>query len=622
MKFHWLVLSFCGFLLGYSPAEAAKLLSWRFDTNQNQLNIRTDSGVQPVVKVIHNPTRLVIDLPGTVADLGDSSQMATQMVGGAVKTVRVGQFQADIARLVIELAPGYTIDPAKVSVRGLSSQRWVINLPEPEFSNRLEIAQSVNENQGTNSNSNSVPVTNPPKIESRDFHITENGLFVRFEERESNKISVNRSEDRTSVEIDLTGVTLPPSLVGQKAAINQYGIKAIEFLQDSTSPSMARLILTVEEESPDWLASYSRLGNGGLVLIPKQRQVVAQTASQTPSRNITSNSQNTSNTKAIVESIALQENNTKLVINATQKINVQTTRRVNGVYQIRLDNAELAANFTRPQIIPNSPISRLRVWQESAETVVVLVHPAIGVSIPGQIEQEGENSLVLRLEELTKVSRVLDDPSTPPRDSSSQTRPLERAWARLERTNQRQVVNKQERLVVVIDPGHGGKDPGAIGINGVREKDVILPMSLKVASILEEQGIQVIMTRDRDHYVSLKNRSIMANERGADLFISIHANSMGMSRPDVNGIETYYYRDGRNLAEAIHNSILRRVNVGNRGVRSARFYVLRHTTMPAVLVEVGFLTGRDDAKKLADPTYRQQVSEAIAAGILQYVNSR
>jgi N-acetylmuramoyl-L-alanine amidase len=111
----------------------------------------------------------------------------------------------------------------------------------------------------------------------------------------------------------------------------------------------------------------------------------------------------------------------------------------------------------------------------------------------------------------------------------------------------------------------------------------------------------------------------MAQRMNANLFVSIHANAISLSRPDVNGLETYYYSNGQRLARTIHNSILQSLDIRDRGVRTARFYVLRRTSMPSVLVEVGFVTGREDAAKLSDPTYRSQMAQAIARGILQYL---
>ncbi|MEM9136820.1 MAG: N-acetylmuramoyl-L-alanine amidase, partial [Cyanobacteria bacterium P01_F01_bin.42] len=108
----------------------------------------------------------------------------------------------------------------------------------------------------------------------------------------------------------------------------------------------------------------------------------------------------------------------------------------------------------------------------------------------------------------------------------------------------------------------------------------------------------------------------------ANAFVSIHANAISASRPDVNGLETYYYAtsSGYRLARNIHTSILRNVSIGDRGIRQARFYVLRQTTMPAVLVETGFITGARDSRNLKSKSYQQQIAKGIADGIISYLN--
>ena len=177
------------------------------------------------------------------------------------------------------------------------------------------------------------------------------------------------------------------------------------------------------------------------------------------------------------------------------------------------------------------------------------------------------------------------------------------------------------RYRVVLDPGHGGRDPGAIGIGGTQEKDVVLDVSRQVAQHLRSKGVDVVMTRRGDTTVDLPPRAVLANRERPDAFVSIHANAISMQRPEVNGLETFYFQSfqGKKLASLIHNSILRTVRRKNRGVREARFYVIRRTRSPASLVELGFLTGRDDAVDLADPAHRQQLSLAVAVGILDYL---
>ena len=178
----------------------------------------------------------------------------------------------------------------------------------------------------------------------------------------------------------------------------------------------------------------------------------------------------------------------------------------------------------------------------------------------------------------------------------------------------------QGRIVVTIDPGHGGRDPGAVGIGGLQEKQVIFPISQQVASILREQGVEVVMTRNNDIELDLEPRVQIAERADADLFVSIHANAINLSRPDVNGLETYYYSDnGARFARTVHEVILQTMGMNDRRARQARFYVLRRTSMPAILIEVGFVTGAEDIHNLRDPEWRSQMARAIAQGILTHI---
>ncbi|NJP09513.1 MAG: AMIN domain-containing protein [Leptolyngbyaceae cyanobacterium RU_5_1] len=175
------------------------------------------------------------------------------------------------------------------------------------------------------------------------------------------------------------------------------------------------------------------------------------------------------------------------------------------------------------------------------------------------------------------------------------------------------------RTVVVVDPGHGGPDPGAVGIGGLRETDIVLDIGRQVAALLERQGITAVLTRDAEYDFGLEPRVQIAERLNAIVFVSIHANAISLSRPDINGLETYYYDSGKSLADTIHRTILEDVGVPDRRVRQARFYVLRRTSMPAVLVETGFVTGAEDAVRLRDAGFRSRMAAAIARGILRYL---
>lgn len=168
---------------------------------------------------------------------------------------------------------------------------------------------------------------------------------------------------------------------------------------------------------------------------------------------------------------------------------------------------------------------------------------------------------------------------------------------------------------VVIDPGHGGADWGAI--DGNREKDAVLAIGLQVAKILEIHGVKTILTRNADYFVPLATRSDIANSSKADAFVSVHANYY--EGKSAMGVETFHYGSGGQLANSIQNSIVDRLRPVNRGVKTARFYVLRKSTIPAVLVETGFISNAIEGALLSTPEYRNRMADAIARGILRYL---
>jgi len=217
---------------------------------------------------------------------------------------------------------------------------------------------------------------------------------------------------------------------------------------------------------------------------------------------------------------------------------------------------------------------------------------------------------------------------------------------------------------VVIDAGHGGHDYGTIGPNGVLEKDVVLDVALRLSRMVQERmGAEVVLTRSDDTFIPLHERTAIANEHKADLFLSIHANSS--PTPEVAGTETFFLNftnapdalnvaarenagsdktvgelkdliqtitlndkieESRTFAEDIQNSIqaqAARSNTAahNRGVKRAPFVVLIGASMPSVLAEIGFLSNNHDESNLGKPAYRQKVAEALYKGLAQYSQS-
>ncbi len=178
-------------------------------------------------------------------------------------------------------------------------------------------------------------------------------------------------------------------------------------------------------------------------------------------------------------------------------------------------------------------------------------------------------------------------------------------------------VRVRNHKFVVIDPGHGGADVGATR-NGIYEKDIVLDVSNRVAELLRKKGYEVYMTRDNDATMSLQERVEYSENVDPDMFISIHVNSSNSDAP--NGIETHYYKDNSlDVAKSVHASLLNNVKANNRGLFKSKFYVINHTTAPAILVEIGFLSNPTEREEIVSDTRKQDTAKAIAEGIDEYL---
>jgi len=179
------------------------------------------------------------------------------------------------------------------------------------------------------------------------------------------------------------------------------------------------------------------------------------------------------------------------------------------------------------------------------------------------------------------------------------------------------------RYTVVIDPGHGGKDPGAIGIGGLEEKSITLDIAKMVyLKSLSYPELRVILTRRDDTYTYPTDRVLTANRLGADLYVSIHANAH--SSPSASGIETLVHESkGRDtpcyhLAELLQRELVAATGAEDRGIKWAPLFI-RRAQMPAALVEVGFVTNPREARLLQTISYQSIIAEAILDGILDYL---
>ena len=198
---------------------------------------------------------------------------------------------------------------------------------------------------------------------------------------------------------------------------------------------------------------------------------------------------------------------------------------------------------------------------------------------------------------------------------------------------EKKVMRRGEGKTVVLDPGHGGNDPGKVGANSVKEKDVNLQIAMKTKKLLENEGVRVIMTRDKDQDLAgdsdhnrkvqdMKARVKLINDAMPALTVSIHQNSY--QDPSVKGAQVFYYshsKEAERAAEILKQALLTVEESGTREKKAAdSYYLLKKTEVPVVIVECGFLSNPEEAKRLADSAYQKELAKAVAKGILTCLN--
>jgi N-acetylmuramoyl-L-alanine amidase len=172
-------------------------------------------------------------------------------------------------------------------------------------------------------------------------------------------------------------------------------------------------------------------------------------------------------------------------------------------------------------------------------------------------------------------------------------------------------------MKIMIDAGHGGRDPGAVGPSGLEEAEVALAIAAYLYDELRSLDYEVVMTRWSDEFVALPMRCEMANDAKADIFLSVHLNSNG---PSAVGIETLYSTsEGKAVAEPVHKALIKATGDRDRGLKERdNLHVLNGTDMPAILVEVGFISHPDTEKKFRSPDYRKLLAQAIREGLSDF----
>jgi N-acetylmuramoyl-L-alanine amidase len=393
--------------------------------------------------------------------------------------------------------------------------------------------------------------------------------------------------------VDLQGTEVLPEIHGSIVALNRYGVKQVRVAQYQKSPAIARLVFDLDPNTANtaWRSTFNP-ASGALVLKPASAPVTQPVVPNNVAVN--------PSTPATIQSLVLT-NSGQLIIQADQAFTYRGSQDLaSNTYNLTITPARISSQLQRPTLPANSPLERIRLTQVGNSVLIGIQTTAgwrlqdVGRGTASQV------SLSLFRPKGGTVGQI--PPYTTPNPPSN-------------------VPTNRGRGLVVIDPGHGGPDVGAIG-NGIYEKNVVLPIAFQLGRALQQMGYSVVYTRTADIDLDLEPRVQIAENVRGDVFVSIHANSLATRANEISGVETYHAPGavlGQQLASAVHQQIIAGTGAVDRGVRAARFFVIRNTSMPAILVETGFVTNPQDAANLNNPAYQERMAAAIARGVDQFM---
>ncbi|NJO85831.1 MAG: N-acetylmuramoyl-L-alanine amidase [Synechococcaceae cyanobacterium RM1_1_27] len=440
-----------------------------------------------------------------------------------------------------------------------------------------------------------APLTPPftgGQVQVQALSTTSDGFLVRTTGPAN--ATVRRVPDPDRIVVDLLNTTLSSALTQRSLTVNQWGVSTLRAGQ--FEPTVARVVLDVDSTVGDWEARYDAQ-LGGLKIGPAGGSSQASLIPDAPS--------NYSGPLATIQAVQLLGD--QLTISGDGFLFYRSGWDPDsGAYRITVRPARLPNSLPDPGLPANGPVDRIRFVQETPETVTILVQPAEDFNVVEPNPGQGSRRITLQLQSLDGsplASPALSLPSLSSSPPPAQPVP--------------------GQVVVAIDPGHGGRDPGAIGVGGIQEKLVNMEIARGVTQRLEAAGYGVIMTRTDDREVLLQPRVDQAVQSNATIFVSIHTNAL--DRSGVRGIETYYLKpDSESLATTLHQSIVAGSGAPDREVRRARFFVVRETPvgMPSVLLELGYLTNPEEGRLLATSEYQDRLAQSIADGIVTYLRNR
>lgn len=543
-------------------AESLYLYDVEYDSISKSITLKTSNGVKAKTIKVDNPPRTVIDLESTIFD---PVSKKIDVNDGFIKQIRIAQFQSEppIARISIDTSKHIDFDIKTKENR--QGQNIVYTATEFEKAN-ISI-----------SNSSIKKSTKKPTVVRNDIEALEyNGNKITISARSKISYELNKLENNVYA-VKLFDFTM--------SGIDTIPVKDNQDIQD----------IKVKERNNDSIFTFKMKPNMRLAAKPSEYNKIEIYATNAPDILVPDNLINTRNNNYVSLDFVENGNNSKIYISSVNNLKYK---------MFKLDNPD--------RLVVDTFGTSIKDFADPFTTKYsnIIQRSRIGYLDKTETQPEGVR-IVFELKKRVEVTEIPQNDKT-----------LQLAFKSLEDSNYEPqpkfATNNKKRFVITLDPGHGGNDPGAIGKAGYREKDVTLAVTYYLRQMLLESGMAVLMARADDSEILLQPRVDVANNNGADLFVSVHCNAMDGASP--RGIETYYRTpQSTTFAQIMHRNMIDTLQALDRGTRVRNFFVIRKTTMPSVLIEIGYLTNPVEEQNLGSADYQKKVATAIYKGIREYL---
>ena len=602
-----------------SCSELYKFTSANFDTSNSVIILGAmdtpGSAVLSNVKLVklENPTRAYFDIDSAIITFPKQDWVFNS---GHIKEVKISQFSTNPNKVRVLMYYDKGFNPNNIQFVRIKNN-IIIKLKNSAMTNNSYFQNTYRDEHSSSSDFYEYLTITTPISQAQDsivgqiqdaFNTQANQLMARKELKLNTKFYLNNitmkpngvllngfgavTVERPMILYNPTRIVydLPNTLVDTKLRNKEYRINENETVKiGQFSVNKARIVITTEAVS-DYIPIYS---NDSQSLILANYKKTNNTTLYNNSTNLIA--YNKEKNDNLTESMILKFDST--VVHGIDRYNNKVILYLYNASKYNEENFEAAYKNT---FFANAKIELM---------------PKIGMKLIIPVEQDAivdtylgadGRSLKIKLKEAKKQNPepVVKKPTTPivlnPPKTTTNT--------------------NSGKKKVVIDAGHGGTDVGATG-GGIYEKNITLDVSKRVEEILKQRGYQVLMTRPNDTFVSLQDRVTINENFSPDIFVSIHVNSS--VRPEITGVETHYYHQySMALAQTVHSAFASAVQSPNRGLFKSKFYVINHTTCPAILVEIGFISNANERAQLISDKRKQATAKSIADGIDNYFKQK